>query len=142
MFLSGSFLRPSRLFPSFLPPHKPSPPRGAVLKARLHSRAGTRVVLHQVGRTLQGPLDSTRTDQRGRFQFSFRPDTSALYLLSVRHAGIEYFSLAGAHQPGAAGHRHSDHRVRHLQHRSGCRWRQGTWWSRGPAKMAPATFST
>jgi hypothetical protein len=50
------------------------------------------VVLHQVGRALQGALDSTRTDRRGRFRFVFRPDTSALYLLSVRHAGIEYFS--------------------------------------------------
>jgi len=50
------------------------------------------VVLHQVGRMLQGPLDSTQTDRRGRFRFAFRPDTSALYLLSVRHAGIEYFS--------------------------------------------------
>jgi hypothetical protein len=37
-------------------------------------------------------LDSTRTDRRGRFRFSFRPDTSALYLVSVRHSGIEYFS--------------------------------------------------
>ena len=53
---------------------------------------GSRVVLHQVGRTRQGPLDSTRTDRGGRFRFVFRPDTSALYLLSVRHAGIEYFS--------------------------------------------------
>jgi hypothetical protein len=51
-----------------------------------------RVVLHQVGRALQGPLDSLRTDQRGRFRFRFRPDTNALYLLSARHAGIEYFS--------------------------------------------------
>ena len=65
---------------------------GAVLKADSTPVGGTRVVLHQVGRTLQGPLDSTRTDRRGRFRFAFRSDTSALYLLSVRHAGIEYFS--------------------------------------------------
>lgn len=65
---------------------------GAVLKADSTPVPGTRVVLHQVGRTLQGPLDSSRTDRRGRFRFAFRPDTSALYLLSVRHAGIEYFS--------------------------------------------------
>jgi hypothetical protein len=65
---------------------------GAVLKADSTPIPGTRVVLHQVGRALQGPLDSTRTDRRGRFRFAFRPDTSALYLLSVRHAGIEYFS--------------------------------------------------
>jgi hypothetical protein len=54
--------------------------------------AGARVVLHQVGRALQGPLDSLRTDHRGRFRFRFRSDTTALYLLSARHAGIEYFS--------------------------------------------------
>ena len=65
---------------------------GAVLKADSTPVRGTRVVLHQVGRALQGPLDSTRTDRRGRFRFAFRPDTSAVYLLSVRHAGIEYFS--------------------------------------------------
>ena len=65
---------------------------GAVLRADSTPVPGTRVVLHQVGRMLQGPLDSTKTDRRGRFRFAFRPDTSALYLLSVRHAGIEYFS--------------------------------------------------
>jgi hypothetical protein len=45
-----------------------------------------------VGRASQGPIDSTRSDPRGRFSFSFRPDTSALYLLSARRSGIEYFS--------------------------------------------------
>ncbi len=69
-----------------------SPARGAVLKGDSTPVVGTRVVLHEVGRSLQGPLDSTRTDQRGRFTFSFRSDTSALYLVSVRHSGIEYFS--------------------------------------------------
>jgi hypothetical protein len=68
------------------------PAGGAVLKADSTPVPGTRVVLHQVGRALQAPLDSTRTDRRGRFRFAFRPDTTALYLLSVRHAGIEYFS--------------------------------------------------
>jgi hypothetical protein len=53
---------------------------------------GARVVLHQVGRQTQGPIDSNRTDQRGRFSFGFRPDTTAFYLVSSRHAGIEYFS--------------------------------------------------
>ena len=53
---------------------------------------GARVVLHRVGRSLQAPLDSTSTDRRGRFHFAFRSDTTALYLLSARHAGIEYFS--------------------------------------------------
>lgn len=53
---------------------------------------GTRVLLHRVGRQAQGVVDSTRTDARGRFWFGFRPDTSALYLVSARHLGIEYFS--------------------------------------------------
>jgi hypothetical protein len=54
--------------------------------------AGARVVLHRVGQSLQGPLDSARTDRRGRFRFGFRSDTTVLYLLSARYAGIEYFS--------------------------------------------------
>ncbi len=53
---------------------------------------GVRIVLHQVGRRLQGPVDSTFSDARGRFRIRFRPDTSALYLLSARYGGIEYFS--------------------------------------------------
>ena len=73
---------------------------GAVLKADSAPVAGTRVVLHQVGQRLQGPLDSTRTDRRGGFRFSFRPDTSALYLVSVRHSGIEYFSPPVHTNPG------------------------------------------
>jgi hypothetical protein len=68
------------------------PAAGTVLKADSTPVPGTRVVLHQVGRALQGPLDSIRTDRRGRFRFAFRPDSSVLYLLSVRYAGIEYFS--------------------------------------------------
>jgi hypothetical protein len=76
------------------------PAAGVVLKADSTPVPGARVVLHQVGRALQGPLDSTRTDPRGRFRFVFRPDTSALYLLSVRHAGIEYFSPPVHTNPG------------------------------------------
>lgn len=53
---------------------------------------GVRIVLHQVGRQVQGPVDSTFSDARGRFRLRFRPDTSALYLLSARYGGIEYFS--------------------------------------------------
>jgi hypothetical protein len=52
----------------------------------------TRVVLHRVGRTRQGPLDSTRADGQGRFRFGVRPDSQAVFLLSARHAGIEHFS--------------------------------------------------
>jgi hypothetical protein len=53
---------------------------------------GARVVLHQVAQEEQGPIDSTHADSRGRFSFVYRPDTTALYLLSSSHAGIEYFS--------------------------------------------------
>src|SRR5919112_5474935 len=61
---------------------------------------GARVLLHRVGRDIQGPVDSTRADDRGRFRFRFRPDTSALYLLSVRYGGIEYFSTPVHTNPG------------------------------------------
>ncbi len=50
------------------------------------------MLLHRVGRDSQGPLDSTVTDSRGRFRIRFRADSSALYLLSARHGGVEYFS--------------------------------------------------
>jgi hypothetical protein len=53
---------------------------------------GVRVVLHQIGRNAQGPLDSTRSSSRGAFGFTLRPDTAVLYLVSARYAGIEYFS--------------------------------------------------
>lgn len=53
---------------------------------------GTRVVLHRVGREEQGPVDSTLADARGRFAFGFLADTSAVYLLSARYAGIAYFA--------------------------------------------------
>ena len=66
--------------------------QGRVLESDSTPVSGVRVVLHQVGKTVQGPIDSAATDRRGGFRFFFRADTSALYLLSARHAGIEYFS--------------------------------------------------
>jgi hypothetical protein len=56
--------------------------------------AGARVLLHRVGRGVQGPVDSVITDQRGAFRFRFKADTTAVYLTSSRYAGIEYFSPA------------------------------------------------
>ena len=53
---------------------------------------GARVVLHRIGRDLQGPLESMLADAAGRFRFRFRADTSALYLLSARYGDVEYFS--------------------------------------------------
>ncbi|HET6837015.1 MAG TPA: hypothetical protein VFH24_03170 [Gemmatimonadales bacterium] len=54
--------------------------------------SGARVVLHRIGQTVQGPMDSSRTDRRGHFRFSYRPDSATFYLASSRYAGIEYFS--------------------------------------------------
>jgi hypothetical protein len=45
-----------------------------------------------VTQAVQGPVDSVVTGSDGRFRFALVRDTSALYLLSARHAGIEYFS--------------------------------------------------
>lgn len=53
---------------------------------------GARVVLHRIGRADQGPLDSAATGSEGGFRFRFPADSEAVYLLSARHAGIEYFS--------------------------------------------------
>jgi hypothetical protein len=51
-----------------------------------------RVLLHRVGADTQGPIDSMAADGAGRFRFRFRADSGALYLLSTRYGGIEYFS--------------------------------------------------
>ncbi len=61
---------------------------------------GTTVVLHRVGRAVQGPVDTALTDARGRFRFRYAPDTSAVFLLSAGFAGIEYFSTALQGAPG------------------------------------------
>jgi hypothetical protein len=54
--------------------------------------AGVRVVLHRVGTDRQGPVDSTESAAGGRFRFRFTADSGAIYLLSARYRGIEYFS--------------------------------------------------
>jgi hypothetical protein len=54
--------------------------------------AGAPVVLHRIGRDRQAPIDSAATDAAGRFRFQFPADTTALYLLTSRHDGIQYFS--------------------------------------------------
>jgi len=57
------------------------------------------VVLHQVGLSAQGPIDTVQADAAGRFRFGFRADSTASYLLSVRYDGIEYFSSPVASNP-------------------------------------------
>ncbi len=55
--------------------------------------AGVTVVAHRVGLREQGPLDSLRSNARGRFAFRIaRPDTGSMYVVSTRYAGIGYFS--------------------------------------------------
>jgi hypothetical protein len=61
------------------------------------------VVLHRVGQSSQGPIDSTQSDRIGRFGFRYRPDTAAFYLASARYAGIEYFSPPLPTNPARAG---------------------------------------
>ena len=55
---------------------------------------GIQVVLHRVGSDRAGPLDSVRTDARGRYAFRFRPfgAEDALYFASASYGGIAYFS--------------------------------------------------
>ena len=56
--------------------------------------AGVWVTLHRVGAGEAGPLDSVRTDARGRFALTYRraPGDSAVFFLSAAQAGITYFS--------------------------------------------------
>lgn len=54
--------------------------------------AAAAVVLHRIGRDRQGPIDSMRADASGRFRFRFPADTAALYILTSRHHGVQYFS--------------------------------------------------
>jgi hypothetical protein len=64
------------------------------------------VVLHRVGHDAAGAIDSTRSDQRGRFAFHFTPRAGddASFYLSASYGGIAYFSapLEGAHVTGDA----------------------------------------
>lgn len=62
--------------------------------------AGASVVLHRVGRDLQGPIDSTTTDDVGRFRMSVTVDTTAVFILSASYAGIQYFSSPIHTNPG------------------------------------------
>ncbi|MGH7583344.1 MAG: hypothetical protein ACREL5_08985 [Gemmatimonadales bacterium] len=50
-----------------------------------------RVALHRVTTGASGPIDSTHAAGDGRFAFSFNADTGAVYLVSARWDGIEYF---------------------------------------------------
>ncbi|MFN8654051.1 MAG: hypothetical protein U0133_19285 [Gemmatimonadales bacterium] len=60
-----------------------------------------RVILHRVGRDVQGPIDSIMAGSRGEFRFRFVPDTAAIYLLSAGWQGIQYFSSPVHTDPSA-----------------------------------------
>ena len=61
--------------------------------------SGPAVVLHRVSRLAQGPLDTVPSGAGGRFGFRLRADSATTYLVSVRWAGIEYFSAALSPDP-------------------------------------------
>jgi hypothetical protein len=59
------------------------------------------VVLHAVSQSGGGPIDSTRTDGRGGYRLTIRrPDSTAIYVVSSRRAGIAYFSEPVARDGG------------------------------------------
>src|SRR4051812_15568153 len=68
---------------------------------------GAWVVLHRVGPDRAGPLDSTRSDARGRYSFRYERTGSddALYFVSASHDGIAYFTppLTAANVSGEDG---------------------------------------
>lgn len=49
------------------------------------------LTLHRIGRTAQGAVDSGTSATDGRFRFRQPADTTAIYLVSARYGGIEYF---------------------------------------------------
>jgi hypothetical protein len=52
------------------------------------------VVLHKVTRETGGPVDSVRTDARGRYRFALRnPDSTSVYVVSAWFDSLAYFSL-------------------------------------------------
>lgn len=53
---------------------------------------GAMVLLHGVSPTVQGVLDSTRSDAEGRWRFRPAVDSATVLLVSARHEGIEYFA--------------------------------------------------
>lgn len=70
---------------------------GRVLRpavADLEPVSGQWVVLHRLGSDRAGPIDSTRTDARGAYEFRYRPfgDEQALYFAAALHGGVAYFT--------------------------------------------------
>lgn len=56
--------------------------------------AGAWVVLHKVTREGGGPIDSVRSDARGRYRLLLRrPDSAGVYVVSAWYDSLAYFSL-------------------------------------------------
>ncbi len=52
------------------------------------------VIMHRLARDAAGPLDSVRSDARGRYRMTLRsPDSTSAYAVSVLFDSIAYFSL-------------------------------------------------
>ena len=80
-----------------LPSGTPQTVSGRVVRPgdhRMDPIAGMTVTLHRVGSDAQGPLDSTRTDSRGRFSFHYKKTGTedAIYFVSGLYRGIAYFT--------------------------------------------------
>ncbi len=62
---------------------------------RMDPVAGAWIVLHRVGPDRAGPLDSVRSDSRGRYSFNYARTGSedAIYFVAASHDGIAYFTL-------------------------------------------------
>jgi hypothetical protein len=61
---------------------------------------GVKVSAHRIGKTVQGVVDSMSSGAGGAFRFRLRGDSAAIYLVSARSGGVEYFSEA-IRPPGA-----------------------------------------
>ena len=61
---------------------------------RMDPVSGAWVVLHRVGPDSAGPIDSVRSDSRGRYSFDYVRSGSddAIYFVSASHDGIAYFT--------------------------------------------------
>ena len=94
-------------------PPRPAPATGPLVLAGRVVRVrgadtvalpGHEIVAHRVGSDRQGPVDSLRSDARGRFGFRVaKPDSGAMYVVSTLYAGIGYFSapFSSAQRAGA-----------------------------------------
>ncbi len=63
------------------------------------------VTLHRVGPDSAGPLDSIKSDARGRYSFKYTRTGSndAVYFVSASFDGIAYFTSPPANETAAAG---------------------------------------